>query len=140
MRRLFSFSMVLSLSCMVALVLGIASFECEAQQPLKVEVLFMNHGPMQPTIRNLQSILKRYAGKVQDSWFDFDQQSGVTFMRKKGIKKHIPLLIFIDGAYTFDLGGRKVTLMGFPTGAGPMQYQGKWTFQDLEQVLQSLTR
>lgn len=140
MRRLLSLSAVLSVSCMALLFAGIATTDCGAQQPAKMEILFMNHGPMQPTIRNLKSLIKRYPGKVQASWFDFDQQSGKAFMRERGIKGHVPLLIFINGAHTYDVGGKMVTFMGFPTGAGPYQFQGKWTFQDLELVLQSLTR
>jgi hypothetical protein len=101
----------------------------------------MNHGPMRPTIRNLKSLFQRNAGKVHVSWFDFDQQSGKTFMRKKDIKGHIPLLIFINGNYTFDLGNRKVTFMGFPTGQGPFRrVEGQWTFQELEQVIQTLAK
>jgi hypothetical protein len=28
--------------------------------------------------------------------------------------------------------------MGFPTGAGPYQFQGKWSMKDLEAVIQSI--
>ncbi len=122
------------------LLTAVGSVNCEAGQPAKVEILFMNHGPMHPTIRNLKALLQRYPGKVQAGWFDFDQQSGKSFMSHKGITGHIPLLIFVNGSHTFDMGGRKVTFMGFPSGAGPYQYQGKWSLQDLEGVIQSLTR
>ena len=101
----------------------------------------MNHGPMRPTIRNLKALFQRNAGRVHVSWFDFDQQSGKSFMSRKGINGHIPLLIYINGDHTFDFGDRKVTFMGFPTGKGPFrQVQGKWTLQELEQVIQTLAR
>jgi hypothetical protein len=112
--------------------------DCEAKQAIRVEILFMNHGPMQPTIRNLTSLLEKHSGKVKSDWFDFDQQSGKVFMQKKGIREHIPLLIYINGSHSFDTGGKRVTFRGFPTGAGPYQFQGKWTFQDLDKVLESL--
>ncbi len=141
MRRLSALTTILFLICIIALVSGIASIESHAEQPINVEILFMNHGPMQPTIRNLKSLFKSKAGNVQTSWFDFDQQSGKAFMKKKGLRGHIPLLIYINGAHTFHIRGRRVIFMGFPTGKGPFRHvEGKWTIQDLEQVIQSLAR
>lgn len=139
MRPITYLQTVLCFLCVSLLFLGIASDQCLAKQPLKMEILFMNHGPMQPTIRNLKSLLKRYSGKVQAFWFDFNKKSGADFMKSKGIQGHIPLLIYINGAHTFNIEGKKVTFMGFPTGAGPyQQVQGQWTFDDLDKVLRSL--
>lgn len=141
MRTRLSLRIVLSLLCMSILATAGTPVECTAAQPLQLEILFMNHGPMQPTIRNLKALFKRNAGRVRVSWFDFDKQSGKSFMATKGIKGHIPLLIYINGDHTFDFGGRKVTFMGFPTGKGPFrQVQGKWTVRELEQVIHSLAR
>ena len=126
------------LVCAGILFLGMALEECQAKQPVKVEILFMNHGPMQPTIRNLKALFSRYTGKVQAFWFDFENRSGKDFMKRMGIQGHIPLLIYVNGANTYNFPGRKVTFVGFPSGAGPYQFQGKWTLEDLDKLLKSL--
>lgn len=141
MKSFVPVSTILSLFCIGMLFPALSSPEAVAAKPLEVEVLFMNHGPMRPTIRNLKALFQRYASTTHVSWYDFDQESAKTFMKKKGIKGHIPLLIFINGNSAFDLGGKKVTFMGFPTGKGPFrQVEGQWTLKDLEQALQSLSR
>jgi len=111
-----------------------------ASAPVRVEILYMNHGPMQPTLRALKALFQRYAGKAQVSWYDFDADSGKAFMKKKGINAHIPLLIYLNGAYSLRAGDRNVSFMGFPTGAGPYQFQGKWNLKDLESALDALVR
>jgi hypothetical protein len=111
-----------------------------ASAPVRVEILYMNHGPMQPTLRALKALFQRYAGKAQVSWYDFDIGSGKAFMKKKGINAHIPLLIYLNGAYSVRVGNRNVSFMGFPTGAGPYQFQGKWSLNDLESALHALAR
>jgi hypothetical protein len=140
MRLKPGFFVISVLVCTAVLFLGSATDNCSALKPVKVEILFMNHGPMQPTIRNLKALLGRHAGKVQALWFDFDRRSGKDFRKRKGIRGHVPLLIYINGVHTYGFGNRKVTFMGFPTGAGPYQYQGKWTLEDLDRVLTSLAR
>ena len=111
-----------------------------AQPPVKVDILFMNHGPMQPVIKGLKEIMARHAGTVSASWYDYEKQKGQDFMRQKGIKAHIPLLIFINGSSTAQVQGRKVTFMGFPSGYGPYQFQGKWSLEDLDLLLKPLPK
>jgi len=111
-----------------------------ASAPVRVDILYMNHGPMQPTLRALKALFERYAQNTQVFWYDFDADSGKAFMKKNGINAHIPLLIYLNGAYSVRVGDRNVTFMGFPTGAGPYQFQGKWSLNDLESALQSLAR
>ena len=111
-----------------------------AAAPVRVEILYMNHGPMQPTLRALRALFQRYGRNAHVSWYDFDADSGKAFMKKKGIQAHIPLLIYLNGAYSVRVGDRNVSFMGFPTGAGPYQFQGKWSLNDLESALQALAR
>jgi hypothetical protein len=44
MRRIF-------LSCLLVLAFFSFSLDAHALNPIRVEVLFMNHGPMQPTVK-----------------------------------------------------------------------------------------
>jgi len=113
---------------------------CAAGSGVSVEILFMNHGPMQPTIRNLKATLQKFPGKVAATWHDYDTKDGKAFMKRQGVRGHFPCLIYINNSHTFNIEGRPITFKGFPTGAGPYQFQGKWTFQHLERVLASLIR
>jgi hypothetical protein len=99
----------------------------------------MNHGPLQDSIEGIKKVLSRYDGKVTVSWYDFDTKQGETFMAQKGIKQHIPLVIWMDNQVKFKVEGRDIIFAGFPTGSGPAFFQGKWTNADLQKVLDQLT-
>jgi hypothetical protein len=110
-----------------------------AAKPVKIEVLYMNHGPLQDTINGIKKIFSQYKEKVSVSWYDFDSQEGEQFMAKKGVKQHIPLLIWMDNQVKFEVDGKEIVFAGFPTGSGPAFFQGKWTMTDLQKALDQLT-
>jgi hypothetical protein len=107
----------------------------QAAEPIKVEVLFMNHGPLRSTIRNIQAIAAKYEGKVNVEWYDFESKEGAVFMDSKGINEHIPLIIWINGTPTHKIDGADVTFRGFPSGAGPAMFRGAWDMDMLEKAL-----
>ncbi len=107
----------------------------------EVDVLFMNHGPMRPTVAKIKTLLTEYGNKVKADWYDVDQQSGKSFMKKNKINGHIPMLIQINGQSEFIIEGRPVTLKGFPTGASPFKrVEGNWSLDDLKILLDKDTR
>jgi len=110
-----------------------------AGNPVKVEVLYMNHGPLQSTLEGIKKVFSQYKGKVSVSWYDFETEQGEAFMAKKGIRQHIPLVIWMDNQVKFKVEGKDVIFAGFPTGSGPAFFQGKWTNADLQKVLDQLT-
>jgi hypothetical protein len=105
----------------------------------KVEVLYMNHGPLQETLGRIKKIFSDYGEKIEVTWYDFDTKEAEEFMAKKGVRRHIPLVIWIDGKPKSTLGDREVTFAGFPTGSGPASFQGKWTMEDLRMSLDQAT-
>lgn len=106
---------------------------------VKVEILYMNHGPMQPTLRDLKELLAGFQDRVAVQWFDVDQAAGKAFMEEKKIRGHVPMLIFVDGEKQFTIKGRAVNFQGFPTGAGPFSsVEGNWTPADLRALLDGL--
>lgn len=107
--------------------------------PIKVEVLFMNHGPLRPTVEQIKEVLSRYGDKVSPAWYDFDSKEGEKFMAQKGLKQHIPLVIWIDGKVALPVDGKEIQFAGFPSGSGPVPFQGKWTMEDLRKALDQLT-
>jgi len=128
---------VLCLLVLVFLCFGLSAHA--AAKPTKIEVLYMNHGPLIDTLNKIKSVLSRYGDRVTVSWYDFDSQQGEQFMAKKGIKQHVPLVIWIDDSTTASAGAKKVEFVGFPTGAGPAMFQGKWSMDDLKAALDQVT-
>jgi len=107
--------------------------------PIKVEVLFMNHGPLRPTVEQIKQVLSRYGDKVSPSWYDFESKEGEKFMAQKGLRQHVPLVIWIDGKVALPVDGKEIQFAGFPSGSGPLPFQGKWTMEDLRKALDQLT-
>ncbi len=105
---------------------------------VKVEVLYMNHGPLEDTIEGIKKVLSKYK-EVSVSWYDFDSKEGERFMAQKKITQHIPLLIWMDNQVKFKVDGKDIVFAGFPTGSGPAFFQGKWTMADLQKALDQLT-
>jgi hypothetical protein len=104
-------------------------------QPVSVEILYMNHGPLLPTIREIKSLCGEYGEALTVAWYDSGTPEGEKFMDKKGIHQHVPLVIWIAGKPKVNLKGKEVLFAGFPTGSGPAFFQGKWRLDDLRAAL-----
>jgi len=123
------------------LFLAVVSFNSSvlAAKPVQVEVLYMNHGPLMDTLEKMRAIFSGYGDRIQVAWYDFESRQGEEFMAKKGIKQHVPLMIWIAGDTKVALKEGEIIFAGFPTGAGPMFFQGKWTLDDLKTALDQET-
>ncbi|HUI70739.1 MAG TPA: hypothetical protein VL354_09445 [Spirochaetia bacterium] len=100
-----------------------------------VDVLYMNHAPMQPTVKELKNLFSKYGEKIGVSWYDLDTREAQAFAAKKGIHEHLPLSIWIDGSQSITRDRKVIKLVGFPSGSGPEPFQGDWTVKDLEVAL-----
>ena len=127
------------LLCLLAVSLIGIPLIAMAGNPVKVEILYMNHGPLQDSIEGIKKVFSQYKGKVTVSWYDFESKEGEEFMAKKKITQHIPLVIWMDNQVKFKVDGKDIVFAGFPTGSGPAFFQGKWTNADLQKVLDQLT-
>ncbi|MCX5827802.1 MAG: hypothetical protein NTV58_07350 [Deltaproteobacteria bacterium] len=110
-----------------------------AAPSVSVEILYMSHGPLMPTVKEIQNLCNRYGKKITVSWHDFETPDGEAFMARKGIRQHVPLIIWINGKSTLKVKGKDVPFVGFPTGSGPAFFQGKWTMDDLRGALDLAT-
>jgi ABC-type uncharacterized transport system substrate-binding protein len=115
------------------------SLSSHAANPVKVDVLFMNHGPLMDTLNKMKSVFSGYGNQLNVSWHDFNSEEGGQFMAKMGIKQHVPLIIWIDGTPKWTVGAKQITFTGFPTGSGPAFFQGKWIMDDLKAALNLAT-
>ena len=127
------------LVCSLILTLVCIPWIAMAGNPVKVEVLYMNHGPLQDSLEGIKKVFSQYKGKVTVSWYDYDTKEGEAFMAKKKITQHVPLVIWMDNQVKFKVDGKDIVFAGFPTGSGPAFFQGKWTNADLQKVLDQLT-
>jgi hypothetical protein len=119
------------------IVFGLAT--AHAEKTTRIEVLYMNHGPLQDTLKKVKNVFSSYGNRLSISWYDFNSREGEQFKVRKGINQHIPLVIWIDDSPVVVLGGRKVQFAGFPTGSGPAFFQGKWNLDDLKAALDQST-
>ena len=127
------------LSCLVILALFSVPFTVFAAKEVKVEVLYMNHGPLQSSLEQIKKVFSQYGNKITVSWYDFETKEGEQFMAKKGVIQHVPLVIWLDGKYSIQVSGKEIKFVGFPTGSGPAAFQGKWTMEDLRSALNQIT-
>jgi hypothetical protein len=126
-------------SClMVALTLSFL-LNAHAAGKATVEVLYMDHGPLMETVNQLKKLFSGYGESLSVSWYEFESKEGEEFMAKKGIRQHVPLVIWIEGKPKWTVGAKEVTFAGFPTGSGPPFFQGKWTMEDLRASLDQAT-
>jgi hypothetical protein len=126
------------LSCFVIVVLFSAPFTLFAKE-VKIDVVYMNHGPLLSTLQEIKDLFGKYGKKIAVSWYDIESSEGEQFMTKKGIRGHIPLVIWMDNQLKFQVDGKEIIFAGFPTGSGPYFFQGKWTMGDLQKALNQVT-
>jgi len=137
MKKLLKHSSSLFLTLFILLVASQLSYAATT----KVDILFMNHGPMRPTVAKIKTLLTEYGNSVEAAWYDVDQQSGKTFIKKQKINGHVPMLIQINGQSEFIINDRSVSLLGFPTGASPFKrVEGNWSVDDLKILLDKEAR
>ena len=127
------------LSCLAVVVLFSIPFTLFAAKEVKVEVLYMNHGPLLDSLEQIKKVFSQYGSKITVSWHDFETKEGEQFMAKKGVTQHVPLVIWLDGKFAIPVTGKEIKFVGFPTGSGPIFFQGKWTMEDLRQALNQIT-
>jgi hypothetical protein len=125
-------------SCAVLLLFSVPGIVL-ADKPVRIDVLYMNHGPLLATLKEIKTVFAQYGNKVTVSWHDVDTQDGEQFMAKKGIRGHIPLVVWMDDKVKFQVDGKEITFAGFPTGSGPLFFQGKWKMEDLKKALDQIT-
>jgi len=128
------------LSCLILLTLFCIPLTAQSDPAVHVEILYMNHGPLMPTLRDIQTLCNQYGNKINISWYDFESSEGEQFMARKGIRQHVPLVIWINGKSTVTVNKKDIQFIGFPTGSGPASFQGKWTVDDLRRALDQAIR
>ncbi len=89
---------------------------------------YINHGPMQPTVRAIKEVLSKYDDKVAVTWVDLDTTEGQSYFQEQELTAHMNVII--NGTSRYQVNGRTVDFEWF---------EGQqWTETDLDAVLASL--
>jgi len=125
-----------------ALVLSavLAAAGCSADQEkaddsstgVDVDLVYLNHPPVQPVLKDIDQVLADYEGKVSVSRYDADTPEGKEFTDEHDLTGHVAIAVLIDG---------KVSFKGFPTGEAPIKSaEGDWEIEDLDAALRQRTK
>jgi hypothetical protein len=105
-----------------------------------VDILYLNHAPVLEVLEQVDPILASYGEQIKVNRYDYNTSEGAALAEQKGIKEHMPLIIYINGTSTFDLDGQKITFESFPQGEGTaMMAAGSWTIAELDAALKKVT-
>jgi hypothetical protein len=126
--------------CFIVFVLVTVGLAAAGEQKVSVEILYLNHGPLQSTLKDIDNICAQYKDKITVSRYDSESPEGERFKSKKGITQHVPLMIWIAGENAVSINGKEIKFSGFPSGSGPAFFQGKWTMDDLRSALNKATQ
>jgi hypothetical protein len=89
---------------------------------------YINHGPMQPTVRAIKEVLSKYDGNVDVTWVDLATSQGRTYFQEHGLTAHMNVII--NGKSEYEINGKTVDFEWF---------EGQqWTEEELDTVLASL--
>jgi hypothetical protein len=97
--------------------------------PVSVVVAgYINHGPLQPTVRAIKEVLSKYDDKVAVTWIDLGTTQGENYFQDHGLTAHMNVII--NGTSTYQVDGKTVDFEWF---------EGQqWTEEELDSVLANL--
>lgn len=103
---------------------------------VQVEILYMDHPPLQPTLQAVDKLLAGYGDQVSVTRYEAFSDEGIAFAKAKKLTGHVPLAILINGSDNFSANGQTVRFYSFPKGSGAgMVPDGDWSLDDLKQAL-----
>ncbi len=89
---------------------------------------YINHGPLQPTVRAVKDVVAKYGNKVKLTVVDLSTTAGQNYFKTYGLTAHMNIII--NGRYEYIINGEEVVFQWF---------EGvEWTKEDLDAVLASL--
>jgi hypothetical protein len=102
----------------------------------KVEIAYLNHGPVITALGDVDKLLASYGDRISVTRYDLETDQVAAFARSKGLSGHFPIAIFVNGASEIKLKDRTVKFFSFPKGTGTFMIpSGSWTADDLLQAI-----
>ncbi len=132
MRKLVIFSLILLLLT--------ACGGGQADGPVQVEIISLDHAPIRPAVQEVLNVAAEYGDKVTVQSYNFDTPEGVAFAEEHGLTEHTPIAVFVSGEMESEVDGRTVKFYSFPHGEGTgWVAEGVLTMGDLRAVLDHKT-
>lgn len=104
-----------------------------------VEIFYLPHRPAEAVVSDVKAVLESHQ-EFEVRTYSFEDPGSRKLLKRYGLTGHMPVAIFINGKNEFPVAGRSITLRNFPRGnAFVPTFEGEWSYQDLEQILQSLS-
>jgi hypothetical protein len=124
------------LSIFLFLTLFLAACGGQADGPVLVEIISLDHSPIRAAVQEAIDVAAEFGDKVTVQSYDFDTPVGTAFAKANDLTEHTPIAIFVNGEMEFEVDGRSVKFYSFPQGEGTgMVAEGVWTMADLRAVL-----
>ncbi|WP_406864445.1 hypothetical protein ABZO31_29965 [Streptomyces sp. HUAS MG47] len=96
-----------------------------------VDLVYLNHPPMQPVLKDIDAVLDDYEGRISVTRHEADSTEGAEFAEEHGLTGHVSIAVLIDG---------KLRFQGFPAGRAPIKSaEGDWRIEDLDAALRQET-
>jgi hypothetical protein len=106
----------------------------------RIDILYLNHPPVQPVVRDIDEVLASYQEKITVRRLDAESEEGRKFAAAKGLTGHVALAVLFDGTPEVHMNGRTVRFEGFPQGRSPLaSAQGNWNMDDLRAAIELQT-
>ena len=137
MSKRFSMIYNVVIFCLVVFLIACTQDKTHKSGKILIEILYMNHGPVQPVLKKLKAEFKQFETKAEFQWYDFEKD--LDFKKKKGIDFHVPIVIWINNKNSVEINGEKILLQGFPKNEGPKFARGVWEVKDLITAIKNIT-
>lgn len=142
---------VLGIISVLVIVIGIVTFfifKQTRQSPVNVsqgevtintvEIFYLPHPPAEAIVKKVEPIIAEFP-KFEVREYSFDDPNAKGVIDKYHLTEHMPIVIFIGGKDTFEVGGKKIELKNFPKGdAFAPSFEGGWSYEDLKTVLKTI--
>jgi hypothetical protein len=112
--------------CLFSLAQGVVA---DSTNNVSIDVVgYINHGPMQPTIRAIKEVTSEYGDRISVNWIDLGSEEGQKYFNDRDLSAHLNILI--NGNYKYKLDGKEVTFQWF---------EGQnWTKEDFDSVINDI--
>ena len=110
-----------------------------AASPVEVEIVALDHWPIRRALEQTLEMLEKFGDKVNQQQIDADSKAGRARLKTSGMKRHIPVVIFVDGEFKHTLEGQEVIFENFPLASDShMRLDGKWSAGDVKAVIEEI--
>ena len=119
-------------------VLAVLSSVLYAAEPIKIEIVYLPHGPVLNILAEIDDILVNYP-EAEIFKYRFEDKNGIKLAKLYGFMEHLPIFIIINDSYKYDVNGKEIEFYNFPSNNSfAPTFQGPWSYEDLSILLDQI--